>query len=253
MKLLGLIGYPLTHSFSKQWFSDKFLREKQNDIRYDNFPLQDITTELSELLDALPALCGFNITAPYKEIIISHIDEIDPVAAEIGAVNCVTRFEGILKGYNVDWIGFTRSLIEFIGDERPAAMILGTGGAAKAAAYALTKLNIDYIFVSRNPVGMSKSIDYKELTPEIMSSRKLIINATPLGTYPSTETSAPIPYDLITPQHFLYDMVYNPSLTTFMKKGKSVGAAVTNGQQMLELQAEESWKLFENAISYKNK
>lgn len=248
MKLFGLIGYPLSHSFSKQWFTKKFAHDGLTDIlHYDNFPLQTITG-LSTLLEEHPEIRGFNVTAPHKETIIPYLDQTDITAKEIGAVNCVIRQSNVLKGYNVDWIGFSRSLTEFIGNRRPEAIILGTGGAAKAAAYALSQLYIDYIFVSRNAGAKPHTINYTELCPKIIASHKLIINATPLGTYPNVSAMPPIPYEMLSEEHFLYDMVYNPAETAFMKHGKANGATVTNGLRMLELQAEESWKLFSSTL-----
>lgn len=248
MKLFGLIGYPLSHSFSKQWFTEKFAQDGLTDIlHYDNFPLQAITG-LSMLLEEHPEIRGFNVTAPHKETIIPYLDQTDITAKKIGAVNCVIRKDGALKGYNVDWIGFSRSLTEFIGNRRPEAIILGTGGAAKAAAYALSQLDIDYIFISRNAGAKPHTINYTELCPKIIASHKLIINATPLGTYPNVSAMPPIPYEMLSEEHFLYDMVYNPAETAFMKHGKANGATVTNGLRMLELQAEESWKLFSSTL-----
>lgn len=243
MKIYGLIGYPLSHSFSKQWFGNLFGREGLTELRYENFPLADIS-ELPELLRTVPNLAGFNVTAPHKESVISYLDDIDHTALAIGAVNCVTLSNGILKGYNVDWIGFSRSLTAFIGSNRPKAIILGTGGAAKAAAYALSQLGIDYLLVSRDAAGKERTISYAELSPTIIASHKLIVNATPLGTFPDIEKMPAIPYEFLSEEHFLYDMVYNPTETAFMRNGAAHGGQVTNGISMLEIQAEESWELF---------
>ncbi len=243
-RLFGLIGYPLGHSFSQEWFARMFARKCISDAEYRNFPLESIDG-LAALRAEYPGLRGHNVTAPYKVEVMRFLDRTDPTAAEIGAVNCVVRQGGLWTGYNVDWIGFARSLTEFAGTDLPPALVLGSGGASRAASYALRRLGCDYAVVSRS--GAEGTIGYDDLTPRVMACRKLIISATPLGTWPHTESAAPIPYELLGPSHLLYDMVYNPSVTAFMRQGLEAGAHATNGLRMLELQAEASWELFRTA------
>lgn len=241
MRLYGLIGYPLGHSFSAEWFSHRFSEGGIADAAYTNFPLPDIK-ELPSLLKK-DSLRGFNVTAPYKTAVMDYLDDIDEVASAIGAVNCVVRRGDSWKGYNTDWSGFQISLSEFLQGRRPQALILGSGGAACAAAYALDNLSIPYLSVSRTK-SKEGFILYSDLSPAVMNEYKLIVNATPLGTFPDTLQCPPVPYDLLTPEHILYDMVYNPPLSEFLRRGETKGAAVTNGSRMLHLQAEESWRLF---------
>lgn len=242
MKLYGLIGYPLEHSFSKGWFDRQFAAEGIRDAEYHNFPLSSIE-ELPALMRENSELAGFNVTAPYKVSVIDYLDEIDDTALQIGAVNCVTKEGNRWIGHNVDWIGFADSLHEFIRQQTLQALILGSGGASKAAAYALQQLSIEFLTISRT-IQDAGYFTYSELTPAIINSHKLIINTTPLGTYPNTIAYPPFPYDLLTTEHLLYDMVYNPPHTEFMKRGEKAGARTTNGTRMLELQAEQSLQLF---------
>lgn len=241
MMLYGLTGYPLGHSFSQRWFTERFRKAGITDAEYRNFPLDDIK-KLPELLtDA--CLLGLNITAPYKTAAMAYVEEIDPVAEEIGAINCIVRSGNGWKGYNTDWIGFKESLKIFLDGRRPAALILGSGGASRAAVYAMRKISLPYIVVTRNPKDR-ETIGYEEITPEILSRYKLIVNATPLGTFPNIGTRPPIPYHLLSGDHLLYDMVYNPPLTSFLREGKIMGCGIENGAGMLKLQAEETWRLF---------
>ena len=260
--LFGLTGFPLGHSFSAKWFADKFRREGIRNSEYINLPVEhpDLLPELFKIEN----LAGFNVTAPYKTEIMRYIDSADPTASVIGAVNCVVREGGRWKGYNTDWHGFMVSLKDFIGDlltmrngmdSQLRALVLGSGGAAQAAMYALKQLGICGTFVSRRADGNNTQPDRKEvhtigydaLTQEVIAANTLIVNATPLGTHPNIDTAPNIPYEYLTCDHRLYDMVYNPSVTKFMHNGISRGASVINGQQMLELQAEESWRLFRTA------
>ena len=247
MKRFGLIGYPLGHSFSQGYFAEKFRREGLTGCVYENFPLESIA-DLPGLIAAHPDLCGLNVTIPHKQAVIPFLDELDPQAAEIGAVNCIgiTRAadgKPCLKGYNADAWGFERSLLALIGNARPDALILGTGGASKAVAYVLARLEIAFRFVSRNGDGRTV-LSYSGLTPELIAATPLIINTTPLGTFPNTDTRADIPYDAIGRGHFLHDLVYNPSETAFLREGRRRGAAVKNGYVMLTGQAERSWEIW---------
>jgi len=245
MKLLGLIGYPLTHSFSVDYFTKKFAREKIRYYKYLNFPINDIS-KFPALLDEQPDLVGLNVTIPYKEKIIPYLDELDPTVKKIGAVNTVKiiRDNGKkhLSGYNTDTYGFHHSLTPFLKKKHTAALILGTGGASKAVAYVLDQLGIDCIFVSRTPA--KGQIGYHEICLSIIRQYLIIVNTSPLGTYPDVDTYPDIPYDLLTSDHILYDLVYNPPETAFLRFGRQKGATCINGQKMLELQAEKSWKIW---------
>ncbi len=248
MDCYGLIGYPLTHSFSAQFFSEKF-RLEDIDAEYLNFEIEDIL-EIRRIILFNQYLRGLNVTIPYKEKVIPFLNRLSPEAKEIGAVNTikVNRRPGDmyfyeLVGYNTDYIGFKNSILPLIKpDMHKKALILGTGGASKAIAYALKSMGIEWIYVSRNKTN--GQITYNDLTSEIMSEYKLIINTTPLGTFPNTVTCPDIPYSLLTVQHLLYDLVYNPDETLFLKKGKDCGVSIKNGKEMLELQALEAWKIW---------
>ncbi len=248
--LYGLIGYPLSHSFSQRYFTEKFINEGLEDHAYKNFPIDNIK-ELINLLKQHPGLCGFNVTIPYKEQVIPYMNEMDHVATETGAVNTVQVVRNgdniYLKGYNTDVYGFSRSLEEWFSDhdtELPRqALVLGTGGASKAVAYALFRLNIDTHIVSRHE-GQGVYKTYEQLEAGDMVANKLIINTSPLGVHPNTDTCPAIPYQYLTSEHFLYDLVYNPAETLFMNKGKEMGAAVHNGEHMLYLQADKAWEIW---------
>ena len=205
-------------------------------------PLESVE-ELPQLWAEHPDLVGLNVTAPYKVAVMPYLASVDPVAQAIGAVNCMVRRPDGWHGYNVDWIGFGETLRPLLEGERPDALVLGTGGASQAARYALTQLGIRYLSVSRTP-KKERQIAYADLSPEVMASHRLIVNATPLGTFPAIDGAPPIPYDLLSPHHILYDMVYNPPLTTFLRHGQKHGCRIRNGRGMLERQAEESWRLF---------
>jgi shikimate dehydrogenase len=243
MIIYGLIGYPLSHSGSESWFAGKLRKEGRSGYDYMNFPLPSLD-EFPALLHEHQGLQGLNVTIPYKEQIIPWLEELDVKAKKIGAVNTIliSREQGHihLKGFNTDADGFLKSA-DF--SKHGKALILGSGGAAKAVACALTELGISFLFVSRS----KKSADhvfYPELTAEVLSSHTLIVNATPLGMFPSIETFPPIPYHLLSENHFLYDLVYNPELTIFLKKGSAAGARIQNGLKMLEIQAELSYRIW---------
>ncbi len=240
MNIYGLLGRNISYSFSKNYFSEKFRKESLN-CDYQNFDIKDIK-ELALILKNQD-IKGMNVTIPYKQEIISFLDELDPIAKEIGAVN-VVKFDinGKLKGYNSDYYGFTESLKPLLNNSIKKAIILGTGGASKAIAYALNGLNIAPTFISRNPDF--NELSYNDLDEDIMRDFKLIINCTPLGTHPNIENHPSIPYEYVGKNHVLYDLIYNPEETTFMKKGKEKGATVSNGLQMLILQAEKSWEIW---------
>jgi shikimate dehydrogenase len=257
MKKYGLIGYPLTHSFSKKYFSDKFAKEGYGDREYELYPIQNLS-DLPDLINDTPDLCGLNVTVPHKIGVMFYLDKIDPAAKEIDAVNCIkivnhqpveAFFSGELssmkvrlEGYNTDAFAFEASLKPLLKKHHQKALILGNGGAARAVAYVLSKLDISYKVVSRKAIG--KQLNYKQLNADVMKERLLIINTTPLGTAPNIEDCPDIPYELLTPKHLLYDLVYNPAETEFLRRGKEKGAAIKNGLEMLHLQAEKSWEIW---------
>ena len=245
MKKYGLIGYPLGHSFSKNFFNEKFHSE-DIDAEYVNFEIPSID-EILKVVVSNPNLAGLNVTIPYKEQVMEYLDEIDEEAKSIGAVNVVKveHNKGKIKlvGYNSDVIGFTQSIEPLLESHHKKALILGTGGASKAVHYALNKLGLQTLFVSRSPRD-GQTITYEDLTPEIMDEYKVIVNCTPVGMYPKADECPNIPYECLTPAHLLYDLLYNPNTTLFMKKGSDNGAVVKNGIEMLLLQAFGSWDIW---------
>ena len=249
MKQYGLIGFPLIHSFSEKYFADKFREEKISDVKYLNFPLQSIG-EIMSLVINNPEICGLNVTIPYKEQVIPFLNEIDTEANEAGAVNTITisrkNNKIFLKGYNTDIIGFIQSLPADISKKHKNALILGTGGASKAVICGLNKLNIKYQLVSRT--GKPGCITYKDVDEKTIQKYTLVINTTPLGMYPDTVSLPDLPYRYLSEQHLMYDLIYNPSVTRFINEGRSRGAGVMNGLQMLKNQAEESWKIWNKGI-----
>lgn len=245
MHQLGLIGYPLSHSFSKKYFSDKFEKEGITDFHYELYPLEQIT-DLPQLLDA-PAIKGINVTIPYKQAVLPYLDELDEAAAAVGAVNTILKKDGKVKGYNTDIYGFEISLLDQLSTAtipitEIQALILGTGGAAKAVRYVLEKLGIFHQFVSRRK--QKDYLTYDSLTPTKFKQYQLVINTTPLGMSPNYESCPDLPYEATTDQHFFYDLVYNPAETLFLKKGAQQGASIKNGHEMLILQAEKAWSIW---------
>lgn len=248
MNLYGLIGYPLTHSFSKRYFTDKFIREKIKESSYELFEMKSLE-ELPELLKKKTDLRGLNVTIPHKKDVIAYLDDLDDASAErIGAVNTIKIYaDGSTKGFNTDYYGFQQSLVEWLDRRGEScvglkALVLGNGGAAKAVQVALQDLKMEYTLVSRQ--HSDDCISYDELTQDIIESHLMIINTTPLGTYPNTEYCPLIPYEWVTKRHYLYDLVYNPAETLFLKNGAEKGAATLNGLKMLELQAEKAWEIW---------
>lgn len=241
MDKYGLIGYPLGHSFSRNYFNEKFENEGI-DAKYINFEIPHIE-DLTEILDTTPELKGLNVTIPYKEKVISYLDFISPEATAIGAVNVIkVEHKGNdvkLKGYNSDVIGFTRSIEAFLEPCHKKALILGTGGASKAINYGLKSLGLETVYVSR--FERPGTIQYEKITPEIIKEYNVIVNCTPVGMYPHTDECPELPYEAMDSHTLLYDLIYNPDETLFMKKGKEQGATVQNGLEMLLLQAFASW------------
>lgn len=241
MRLFGLIGYPLTHSFSGKYFAEKFVREGLSGYRYDLFSIPAID-ELPFILSQHPDLCGLNVTIPYKEQVLPFLNEADEVVQEIQACNCISIKNGQLKGFNTDVIGFEISLKEHLRPHHRKALILGTGGAAKAVGFVLQKTGIEFKYVSRKKTA--NNLTYSELDKAVMDTYQLIINTTPVGTYPAISEAPDIPYDYLTSRHYLFDLVYNPEKTLFLQKGEQKGAIVKNGYDMLLIQADESWKIW---------
>ncbi|MFN3754773.1 shikimate dehydrogenase family protein [Flavobacterium sp.] len=241
-RVYGLIGKNISYSFSKKYFTEKFALGNLVDCSYENFDLSSIE-EFPTLIANNPDLKGLNITIPYKEVVIPYLDKLSKNAAQIGAVN-VIRFtkKGKLKGYNSDYYGFMKSLKPLLQPHHQKALILGTGGAAKAVAFALDQLGILYTYVSREvKEGL---IDYDRINATTFDNYHIIINCTPLGTSPDTKAFPPIPYNFFTEKHIAFDLIYNPEETQFLKKAKKQGAITKNGYEMLVLQAEKAWKIW---------
>lgn len=244
MREFGLIGYPLSHSFSPTYFNEKFYREGFFDCSYKAFELEDLSG-FKTLLKTHPDLEGLNVTIPYKQSIIDYLDEVDPAASEIGAVNTI-RFKGSrCIGYNTDHVGFTESLRPFLTGKEKRALVLGTGGASRAVCYGLQQLGIESTSVSRSPAQES-TLHYEALNKSIILDHLLIINTSPLGMYPEINKYPDIPYEFITRKHILYDLVYNPAKTIFLIKGEMEGARIKNGLEMLYIQAERAWEIWNN-------
>ena len=246
-KVFGLLGKDIEYSFSRGYFTEKFEKLDLQKCRYVNFDLQKIEDFTAVIKEGGDSLGGINVTIPYKEEVMKYLDKLDETAKAIGAVNTIKFTKrGNLKGYNSDVVGFEKSIFPLIKKHHKRALILGTGGASKAIAYALKKNDIKFKFVSRNPEG-KKEISYQDLTEEIMEKYQIIINSSPVGTSPNTDRCPDIPYQFITEKHLLYDLIYNPEVTTFLAKGKAQGATIKNGYEMLQLQAEESWRIWNKA------
>ena len=245
MRKFGLIGYPLSHSFSMKYFTEKFEKEGIKDCQYEFYPLERIE-ELPQLLKDHPELVGLNVTIPYKQSVIPYLDEPDKKAEAIGAVNTIKIEDGKLKGYNTDYHGFKDSLVKFHGGRAmpKSALVLGTGGASKAVIAALEELEITYQLVSRT--AKEGILSYEDITssPSHFITSLLLVNTTPLGMSPNLEELPDLPYEHLTPNHSLYDLVYNPLKTAFMQKGINAGCWVKNGLEMLHGQAEKAWEIW---------
>ncbi|MEM9848263.1 MAG: shikimate dehydrogenase [Bacteroidota bacterium] len=242
--LYAIIGYPLSHSFSPKYFTTKFEREQIPDSAYIALPIENIH-QLPNLLQTYPNLRGLNVTLPYKQAVFEYLDEVDEGAATIGAVNTINIRDGQLKGYNTDAIGFEVSLKELLGgaaNTQIKALVLGSGGAAKAVNYVLGQMGIAYQVVSRT--AEKGDLTYEKITPDALQAHTLIVNTTPLGMHPNVNFAPNLPYEALRQEHFLYDLVYNPSETLFLKNGKDRGAAIMNGLKMLHLQAEAAWEIW---------
>ncbi len=244
IKLYGLIGYPLSHSFSKKYFTEKFERENIAGCRYELFSIDYIGRLRDEVLFPHPELCGLNVTIPYKKEIIPFLNDVS--ALPLQACNCIKVSNGQLKGFNTDIVGFEQSLCEKLLPGHSPALVLGTGGAAEAVIFVLQKLGIPYKMVSRN--GGPGLVSYAMLTKELVAEHKLIINCSPVGTYPKVDEAPNLPYDAIGADHYLFDLVYNPAETRFLQEGAHRGATIKNGMDMLAIQAEESWRIWNDPM-----
>ena len=237
----GLIGRNISYSFSKGYFTKKFEALNLPNHSYENFDLPEIL-KIKEILQKNKDLKGLNVTIPYKQDIIPFLTQLDADAEKIGAVNTIKFTEGILKGYNTDTYGFHKAIEPFLKKHHKKALILGTGGASKAVAFVFEKLEIDYKLISRNP--KKEQVSYKDLNQKLLGEYSILVNCTPLGTYPNIEQKPEIPYEYITKKHLLFDLIYNPEKTAFLKAGESRAATICNGHRMLELQAEKAWQIW---------
>jgi shikimate dehydrogenase len=243
VRKFGLIGYPLGHSFSKKYFSEKFVREGIQGCQFELYPIESIS-EFPQLMDRESSLEGLSVTIPYKEQVIPYLDALDPASAQIGAVNCIRIRAGRKTGFNTDYLGFKHSLQSWLGTEIPNALVLGTGGASKAVQHSLREFGTSYRIVSRNQMEGQLTYDDLRDQPEWLASHPLIINTTPLGTYPQVEDLPNIPLEQLNAAHRVYDLVYNPPITRLMQECIARGGTAKNGQDMLELQAEAAWSIW---------
>lgn len=243
MRKFGLIGYPLTHSFSKKYFSAKFEKESIWNCQFDLYEISDIS-DIETVLSENPGLEGMSVTIPYKQEVIRFLNELDPACELIGAVNCIQIRNGHRKGFNTDYIGFKKSIQSWLGSEIPKALVLGTGGASKAVKVALNDLGVDFLSVSRS--SRENQITYADLNsnPAFLQNFPLIINTTPLGTFPKTDEMPELPVKMLNEAHRVYDLVYNPEVTTLMQACLDSGGMAKNGMDMLVLQAEAAWTIW---------
>jgi shikimate dehydrogenase len=242
MKLYGIIGYPLGHSFSQQYFSQKFSQEGITDCQYQVFAIENID-KLPAILKNNPQLCGINVTIPHKQNVLKFLDDAANLPSGLSACNCIKITNGKLLGYNTDVIGFEKSLQPLLQPHHKKALILGNGGAAEAVKFVLDKLSIAYKVVSRK-LHDGSHLTYNDLNETIVKEHTFIINTTPLGTFPNVDDCPSIPYQHVSPKHYLFDLVYNPAKTLFLQKAAAQGAAIKNGYDMLLIQAEESWRIW---------
>ncbi len=243
MKIYGLIGRSLGHSFSEKYFSEKFKRENIRDRQYRNFEIKELGKEIPALKNN-PELEGLNITIPYKTDIISFLDELSDECKKINACNCIKIKDGKWIGFNTDVAGFEKSFVPHLKPIHKKALILGTGGASNAVAFVLEKLKIEFLKVSRTKNQVAAVISYDEISEETMKNYQIVINTTPLGTFPNVNECPTLPYDSVTNKHYFFDLVYNPSKTLFLSLAEKKGATIENGSQMLAVQAEESWLIW---------
>lgn len=247
MRQFGLIGFPLSHSFSKGYFANHFLTEKILDAQYENFPIESIDG-FTCLWENNPSLQGLNVTIPYKKLVIPFLQHASSVVQSIQACNCIKLHEGALYGYNTDVIGFEKSLLPFLQPHHQKALIFGTGGAAAAVEWVLKKLDIEYQLVSRT--ASEGAITYASLSPAVIAAHTLLIHTSPVGTFPNVDEAPNLPYEAITSKHHLFDLVYNPAATKFLTLGAAQGATTQNGLEMLHLQADASWEIWNSETPF---
>ncbi len=243
MKLYGLIGYPLGHSFSKQYFTEKFLREGLTDCYFEAFPISSID-QFPGLITEHEAIKGFGVTIPYKEQVLNFVSELSDEVKYIGAANCIKITAEKIIAYNTDIIGFWDSFCKLLLPLHKRALVLGTGGASKAVQYVLRKQQIDYTIVSRSKNNTAGHINYEMIDEQVMKEHLIVINCTPLGTWPITDNCPSIPYNLATPNHYFYDLVYKPEKTLFLQQAEQKGATIKNGFEMLIIQSEANWNIW---------
>ena len=245
-KIFGLIGSTVSHSFSKSYFDEKFFRDGLRDHRYELFPLEKIQ-DIQKLIKENEGLCGLNVTLPYKEQVLKYLQEIDPEAEKIGAVNVIRVQKGKLKGYNTDSAAFFETIQKWLPKDRTfKALVLGSGGSSKAVRQALTKLGVEHKIVSREKSNGDYSYEEINSQPKTITASHLIINTTPLGMFPKTDTMPPLDLEHLTKDHYVYDLIYNPARTQFLQKAEMRGATIKNGLEMLHVQAEKSWAIWNN-------
>lgn len=246
MELYGLIGYPLGHSFSKKYFTEKFEKEGLTNCAFELFPIADIN-EFPQLLKDNPQLKGICVTIPYKEQVLKFVTQLSEEVRHIGATNSIKVMGNELVAYNTDITGFQQSFSKLLPSQHKKALILGTGGASKAVQYVLVKMGIEFLLVTRAANHQPGFIQYESIDETIMRDYSIIINCSPVGMSPNEDDCPAIPYELLTPNHYLYDLVYKPAKTLFLQKGAAKGAVVENGYEMLLIQAEASWAIWNNA------
>ncbi|TKK69807.1 shikimate dehydrogenase [Ilyomonas limi] len=243
MRTFGIIGFPLSHSFSQRYFTQKFEQEGVVDAVFKNYAIKDID-ELENVLATEPDLQGLAVTIPYKKAVLPFLNTTTEAVQQTGACNCIRIKDKALIGYNTDVIGFEESFKIHLQPHHTKALVLGSGGAAAAVEYVLQKMNIEYFIVSRRALPEKNIIDYKAVDEALLHQYNIIINCTPLGTYPEVNEAPALPYQLLTPQHYLFDLVYNPPLTKFLALGQAQGAIIQNGYDMLTIQAEHNWRIW---------
>lgn len=241
MRLYGLIGYPLSHSFSKKYFTEKFEMEGLSDCRFENFPISSVS-EIKNIIQHNPQMLGLGVTIPHKKTILPFLNDASEVVKKIRACNCIKIRDGKLYGFNTDVIGFESSLRSVLKPEYKKVLILGTGGSSKAVEYVLKQLNFHFRHVSRKP--SAHNLSYEQITAEVIHETDIIINTTPLGMFPNVVQAPDIPYHALNEKHLLFDLIYNPEKTLFLKKGEERGVQIKNGHDMLKILAEENWKIW---------
>lgn len=243
MKIYGLIGNPLSHSFSKKYFTEKFLAEHITGCEYRNYEIKNLSAEIPLLKNDF-LIHGLNVTIPYKSEILNYVDIASDECREINACNCIKITGRKWQGFNTDIIGFAKSFAIHLKPHHKNALILGTGGSSKAVGYALKNHNIDFLFVSREKKNSLQVITYEDISPALINDFRIVINTTPIGMFPNVHAYPKFPYEWITADHYFFDLVYNPSKTMFLAKAEAMGAVIKNGEDMLVIQAEESWRIW---------